>query len=126
MVWGPMTINYLTETELRQLHRRFGHPSAERLVRLLERAGHDDDQHRKVINRIIKYCSPCQRFGRSPGRFKFTIRDDVAFNHTVIVDVMYIDNLPVLHVVDEATHFQAARWLQNMSSECVWNTLRHY
>jgi hypothetical protein len=57
MVWGPMTINYLTETELRQLHRRFGHPSAERLVRLLERAGHDDDQHRKVINCIIKYCS---------------------------------------------------------------------
>ena len=125
MVWGPMTINYLTETELRQLHRRFGHPSAERLVRLLERAGHDDDQHRKVISRIIKYCSLCQRFGRSPGRFKFTVRDDIAFNHTVVVDVMYIDNLPILHVVDEATRFQAARWLQNISSECVWNTLRH-
>ena len=32
---------YLTETELRQLHRRFGHPSAMKLWLLLERSGHE-------------------------------------------------------------------------------------
>src|SRR5271167_2038900 len=33
---------YLTEVELQRLHRRFGHPSVERLQRVLDRAGHDD------------------------------------------------------------------------------------
>ncbi|KAI0995382.1 hypothetical protein K3495_g12800 [Podosphaera aphanis] len=31
---------------------------------------------------------------------------------------------PLLHVVDEATRFQAAKWLRNMSSQHVWNTLQ--
>ena len=33
--------SHLTESELRQLHRRFGHPSVQRLARVLKRAGHD-------------------------------------------------------------------------------------
>ena len=33
----------LTEIELRQLHRRFGHPSVQRLANVLQRAGHDVD-----------------------------------------------------------------------------------
>src|SRR6266568_8258316 len=33
---------YLTTTELRRLHRRFGHPSADKLHKVLERSGHDD------------------------------------------------------------------------------------
>jgi hypothetical protein len=32
----------LSTTELRRLHRRFGHSSADRLHRLLERSGHED------------------------------------------------------------------------------------
>lgn len=37
---------------------------------------------------------------------------------------MYIDGSPVLHVVDEATRFQAAKWLKNMSSQHIWEALR--
>ena len=64
--------------------------------------------------------------GKSPGRFKFTIKNDqdCRFNHTVIVDVMYIQGNPVLHVVDEATRFQAARWLPSISAEATWEALR--
>jgi hypothetical protein len=40
----------LNETELRRLHRRFGHPAADRLHRILERSGHD-----KVSKRTIEY-----------------------------------------------------------------------
>ncbi|KAI0990859.1 hypothetical protein K3495_g17328, partial [Podosphaera aphanis] len=57
-------------------------------------------------------------------RFKFTLRDDVDFNHSIYIDIMYIDGSPVLHVVDEATRFQAAKWLRNMTSQHVWNMLR--
>ena len=37
---------------------------------------------------------------------------------------MYITNKAVLHIVDEATGFQAARWLQNISTKHVWDVLR--
>jgi hypothetical protein len=49
---------HLTETELRQLHRRFGHPAADRLYKILNRAGYDDIDE-TVIAKINKYCHQC-------------------------------------------------------------------
>jgi hypothetical protein len=117
-----LTSCYLTNTELQRLHRRFGHPSVERLQRVLERAGHEVDK--RVLNYLSKYCIHCQRHGQSPGRFKFNLRDDVHFNHTIIVDIFYIQGKPVLHVVDEGTRYQAGRWLQNISAKHTWDTIR--
>jgi hypothetical protein len=114
---------YLTSTEIHRLHRRFGHPSAEKLYRVLERSGHDD-VNKQAIDHLTKYCSFCQKYGRSPGRFKFTLREDLDFNHSVYVDIMYINGSPVLHIIDEATRYQAARWLQNISAKHTWDTLR--
>lgn len=37
---------------------------------------------------------------------------------------MYIDGSPILRIVDEATRFQAARWLNNVSAKHTWETLR--
>jgi hypothetical protein len=48
-------VHYLTETELRQLHRRFGHPAAGRLHKILSKAGHED-VNKDIIDRINKYC----------------------------------------------------------------------
>ncbi|KAM4058912.1 hypothetical protein HRG_014081 [Hirsutella rhossiliensis] len=48
----PESISFLTETEIRTLHRRFGHPAVPRLHHLLKQAGH------------------------TPRRFKFTLNDD--------------------------------------------------
>ncbi|PMD55505.1 uncharacterized protein K444DRAFT_645699 [Hyaloscypha bicolor E] len=62
--------------------------------------------------------------GKAPGGFKFTLNDDHEFNYYIIVDVMYIDNKPVYHVVDKATAFQAARFLQDISAKTTWETLR--
>src|SRR5436305_638081 len=91
LIWGPPAINYLTDVELRRLHRRFGHPSVNRLVKTLERAGHDDPRHRHTLEQIHKFCEFCQKHGRSPGRFMFTLKDDIHFNYALIIDVMYID-----------------------------------
>ena len=115
---------FLTTVELRRLHRRFGHPSADRLRRILERSGHDDVDT-QALQRLTRYCEQCQMHGRSPGRFKFTLRDeDLAFNASIYVDVVYIDHKPVLHVIDEATRYQAARWLKDISAKHTWDALR--
>jgi hypothetical protein len=113
---------FLTSVELRRLHRRFGHPSVGRLKNVLERAGHDVDSD--TLEYLTKYCEHCQKHGKSPGRFKFNLRDDVNFNYSIIVDIFYITGKPVLHVVDEGTRYQAGQWLQNISATHTWDALR--
>jgi hypothetical protein len=36
---------------------------------------------------------------------------------------MYIDNNLILHVVDDVTRFQVAKWLQNISAKHIWDML---
>ena len=62
--------------------------------------------------------------GKSPGRFKFTLKDDYEFNYLVVIDVMYLEGKPVLQVVDSATSFGAVRFLKDMSARTTWDTLR--
>jgi hypothetical protein len=48
---------YITEPELRQLHRRFRHPSIARFAIVLERAGQEFDY--KTVKRLTKFCHHC-------------------------------------------------------------------
>lgn len=114
---------FLTETELRRLHRRFGHPAVERLIRLLRHAGHDDVEE-QMLREIQKLCHHCQAHDPAPRRFKFSLKDDREFNFEILVDVMYLGGKPVLHVIDSATTFNGARFLPSMSTKDTWETLR--
>ena len=128
----PPMESFLTELELRRLHRRFGHPANRRLLDLMDRAGQHTHpqmkrQHEDLLAKIAKFCTFCQRHRRSPGRFKFTLRSedaDAQFNHTVFMDVFWLDEKPTLQVVDMATLFHAARWLPNMTGQTAWDIFR--
>ena len=114
---------FFTEKELRRLHRRFGHPSVDRLSRLLRNAGHEVDI--PGLEAINKFCHQCQLHEQAPRRFKFTLKDDYDFNYEIVVDVMYLlGNKPVLHAVDTATSFQAARFLSSISAKDTWEALK--
>jgi hypothetical protein len=113
--------SFFTETELRRLHRRFGHPRTERLHTMLTAAGHDVDT--SVLEEIQKFCHFCQSHDRAPQRFKFTIKDDSHFNYEIIIDVVRINNRDVLHVIDTDTSFQAAIFLKSMSARDAWDAL---
>ena len=90
---------YLTSVELQRLHRRFGHSSVDRLYTVLNRAGHEVDK--KALDQLTCFCTYCQKYGRSPGRFKFTLQnDDISFNYCILVDIIYINLDPVLHIVN--------------------------
>lgn len=108
---------YLTNVEIRRLHRRFEHPLSTKLYSVLEQSGHNVDK--RALDHLTKFCSFCQKYGRSPGRFKFTLRKDLDFNYSIFVDIMYINGSPVLHVINKATHYQAAHWLQSISAKCT-------
>jgi hypothetical protein len=115
--------NYLTEAELRRLHRRFDHPSVPCLYKVLQQVGYPVEI--KVLELLTKVCYQCQMNAMRPARFKFTLHNDYEFNHEIIVDIMYLDgNRPTLHIVDTATSFNAARFLKDITIRQVWEALR--
>jgi len=124
--WKPEDVSYsmYTEDELRKLHRSFGHPTVSAFKKVLKAARPDEmnSEVKEWISTITAACSSCAKYGSKPRRFKITVgTDDLRFNQTVAVDIMYItQKKPVLHIVDEATHFNAACFLTKVSSEKVW------
>ncbi|KJZ80489.1 hypothetical protein HIM_00339 [Hirsutella minnesotensis 3608] len=116
------SVAFLTEAELRRLHTRFGHPSVYRLHKLLNSAGHNVEI--EALEMIKKFCHYCQMKSDPPRRFKFSLKDDCDFNYEVIVDIMTLDGKPVLHIVDQATAYQAGRFLSNMTAKETWLALK--
>jgi len=123
---GDVAYSLYTETELRKLHRFFGHPTVSSLLNILRRANPTKmtKEVRDAVSELAKACIICAENASRPKRFKLTIgSDELRFNHTVAVDVMYIKNRPVLHMVDEATHFSAASFLPSASALDTWKTI---
>ncbi|KAL4403389.1 hypothetical protein CABS03_15260 [Colletotrichum abscissum] len=117
------SINYLTENELRRLHRRFSHPSVARLYNLLKQSGNDDVEI-GALEQLTKVCHQCQMNAQSPRRFKFKLRDELNFNWEIVVDIFYLNSRPVIHIIDEATSFQAGQFLRDLQAKTVWAALR--
>jgi hypothetical protein len=53
---------------------------------------------------------------KSPGRFKFSLKDNYEFNYSIVIDIIYLDNKLVLHVINVFMSFQAASFLKDMSA----------
>ena len=126
--WNPWesSIILYTEQELQRLHRNFGHPSVSTLRKVLKTANPSemDSITKKAIEDLTRKCDICQKHATAPRRFKLTVGcDDLRFNHVVAADIMYVKRKPILHMVDEATHFMAATFLRNHTSEQVWKGL---
>lgn len=78
-----------------------------------------------AIKELTKAYKTCEYHASRPKRFRLTVgTEELRFNHIVAVDVMYINRRPILHVVDEATHYSSALFLPNASAKEIWRALR--
>ena len=121
--WGPNIL--FTELELMKVHRHFHHPDSERLYSVMSRADPErtSPEVLRALKQISSTCDLCQRRSRAPHRFRVALPDaDVVFNRTVCLDLMYLENTPVLHVVDKDTKFSAAAFLEKETADATWNT----
>jgi hypothetical protein len=120
---GDLASTLFTDAELLKLHRYFGLPSVEKLSNLLERAQPDemDVSVRRVLQEIVALCQTCLEHSSPRRHFKLTLgMDEAHINRIVALDVMSLESRNVLHIADEATHFQAAAFLQSNTAEEVW------
>lgn len=116
-----------TEQDLRRMHRGFGHPTIKSLERLLRSAegGNMSKQLKSSLRKISEDCKVCKTYAGKPRRFKLTVgTEGLRFNNRVLVDTMFIQSRPVMHMIDEATHFSAACFLRKQSTSEIWATIR--
>ena len=119
-------LTFFSKAQLQKLHRHFFHPSSEKLYKLLKKARPEDTtpQTQDILEEITTRWDPCQRVQPGPNRFKVTFGgESVKFNEEVVIDIMYLDGKPVLHLVDAETHFSATRFLPDVSTRTVWSTI---
>lgn len=119
----PLTTVF-TRAQFTKMHRNFFHPSASKLFNLIKTARpenatkHTLELFKDITNRF----DPCQRIKPGPYSFRVTMGiGHLRFNERVLIDIMYLGNMPVLHVVDESTHFNAACFLSSVSAADVWS-----
>lgn len=126
--WSTRNVPYAlyTENELRRIHRGFGHPSVRATRNLLARSN-NGNLNPVLMNQVKKIkadCVTCRTNASAPRRFKLTLgSEEIQFNHRVVVDTMFIQSRPVLHLVDEGTHFTSAAFLKNQSTAEIWKTI---
>lgn len=114
---------YYTKTELRRIHRRFHHPAAEKLTRLIKKGAldHCNSELGKRLKNLRKTCDTCQRLAKEPSRFRVSLpSENVVFNRTIEKYLMKIDMKSVLHFVDKDTTFKAATCSEGERSRKVW------
>lgn len=129
--WNPADEETLyTSSELRRLHRRFGHPSNEKLLQFLERCSEEDldSVTKQNLEEIAASCAQCQRGARAPVRFRVSIPSDTfEFNREVITDLFTINGKTAISFVDRDTRFAACRFMDSnkqVKAKDVWRMLR--
>ena len=97
-----------------KLHRQFSHQPSERLIKLLEKSHYRNEELNTKIEEISKDCYICKKY-RKLSMPKPVLSMPVAtkFNDVVVMDIKYIKEEPVLHLVDCLTRYSAATVILN-------------
>ena len=112
---------------MKKLHRDFGHPYPEALFKLLQKSKNTkslDSSTLATLKDITKRCQPCQKWAPKPARFRVSFpTDQITFNHEIEVDIFWLDISPALHIIDRGTRYSVAKFMENESSEHVWDLI---
>ena len=115
---------YTTE-ELRKMHRHFFHPNSDRLYAVMKRAdpGKCSPQDLQELEDITAQCDVCQRLSRAPSRFRVSLpHKNIVLNLVLCLDIMLLDQRPVLHCVDKDSKFNSAAFLPGETVDKLWTT----
>ena len=90
----------------------------------MKRAGLEAVDSNKLhqLEKNVAQCGPCQRIKNARYRFRVTHgQEHTRFNSKVYMDLMHIEGDYVLHIVDEAICFSAAKFVgKSVTTEKLW------
>jgi len=102
-----------------KLHKQFGHPSTEKLVKLVRDAGMEDSSLEKCIADVVRDCEVCCRYKKPRPSPVVSIPLATKFNELVALDLKACGKVHFLVMVDHATRFCAAVVINNKKAETI-------
>ena len=108
---------------LRQLHVRFYHPSTQRLRALLSAAGVPAEVLEKIAQ-ITDTCTVCRTWARPGPKSVASSHLPSAFNAELQVDLLFIREHVILHMIDVATRFVVAKIVPSRETNDILTALQ--
>ena len=102
-----------------KLHRQFGHPAANKLVDLVNKAGVEVDGLTDEILRVSEACSICVRFKKPMSRPVVSMPMANSFNETLSMDLKIWDDKFFLVMIDVATRYCTAVVITNKQAKTI-------
>ena len=109
----------VNEKKIHKLHKQFAHPKAQKLKELIRNSGVSDKKIEEIVDNVSNNCDTCKRFRRPPLRPVVNFPLASEFNEVVALDIKFIDQQPILHLIDHATRYSMACRLRNKRAETV-------
>ena len=117
---------FFTMAQLRKLHKQFAHPSVTKQYDLLKSAETKAITPKTLekLEYLVSTCELCQMIRTAPKRYRVSmVAENTRFNATVYINFMCIEGAPALNMVDDATHFSAAQFVEPLTNESVRETI---
>ena len=102
-----------------KLHRQFGHPSAQKLVKLIKNSNFSNPQLEKKIEMVSETCDICARFKKPPPRPVVCVPLASKFNEAVSMDLKVWGASYFLVIVDIATRFCVAKLIRDKQPKTI-------
>ena len=102
-----------------KLHKQFCHASGKRLRQLLVSARVRDKEMLKLVENVANNCGICQKYRKTPPKPIVTMPRAKVFNENVAMDLKDIGTKKVIHLVDHATRFSAARIVPSKKRDVI-------
>ena len=113
-----------------KLHRQFAHPSENRLLNLINHAGHPwsgNENLKKEIKQISQNCDICKRFKKPSPRPVVGLPMASTFQETVALDLKFYNGKIIFHLIDHATRLSAGSIVPNKNPEnIIKHMLKHW
>lgn len=104
----------------RKIHKQFGHPSVEKLIKLIKQSTLGNDKLLfEEIRKISEECEVCLRYKRTPPKPAVSLPLSNEFNQCVAMDIKTYKGVPLLHLIDTCTRFSMSSILKNKAAETI-------
>ena len=102
-----------------KLHRQFGHATEDKLMKLVKNSNIKDKELIKCIKEVCSACESCQRYRSVPLKPVVSLPLSESFNEVVCLDLKELKKSWILHMIDSASRYSAARISKSKDKDTV-------
>lgn len=106
-----------------KLHRQFGHPTSEKLIKLINNAGMKNSELEQTIQKVTKECVVCFKFRKAKPRPVVSMPMASKFNEVIAMDLKAWGNKYFLVIIDLATRYCTATVIGDKRAATIIKTV---